>query len=72
MLMIVSLMFGFGHTYQGVIGVGATTLLGLGLGAIMLWHKSIWHAVIAHGFFDASTFVTLYLLTKYQVGPFHP
>jgi len=69
-LVTVALLFGSGHTVQGWMGVCATTLLGLGLGAIMLWHRSIWAAVIAHGFFDASTFVALYFLTKYHVAPF--
>ena len=67
---VVSLLFGSGHTVQGWLGVCATTLLGMGLGAIMLWRRSIWEAVIAHGFFDASTFVALYFLTKYHAVPF--
>lgn len=64
-----ALLFGSGHTVQGWMGVCATTLLGAGLGAIMLWRRSIWEAVIAHGFFDASSFLMLYLLTKYHFGP---
>jgi membrane protease YdiL (CAAX protease family) len=62
---IIGVLFGFGHTIQGWAGVGLTTLLGIGLGAIMVWRQSIWEAVIAHGFFDASTFVFLYLLARY-------
>jgi membrane protease YdiL (CAAX protease family) len=30
-------------------------LLGLGLGLIMVFHRSIWPAVLAHGFFDATS-----------------
>ena len=67
-VVMVSFLFGSGHTVQGWMGVCATTLLGMGLGAIMLWRRSIWEAVIAHGFFDASTFVALYFLTKYHVS----
>jgi membrane protease YdiL (CAAX protease family) len=62
---IIGVLFGFGHTIQGWAGVGLTTLLGIGLGAIMVWRQSIWEAAIAHGFFDASTFVLLYFLAKY-------
>lgn len=62
---IIGVLFGFGHTIQGWAGVGLTTLLGIGLGAIMVWRQSLWEAAIAHGFFDASTFVLLYLLAKY-------
>jgi membrane protease YdiL (CAAX protease family) len=38
------------------IGAG---LLGLMLGLIIVLHKSIWPAVIAHGLFDATTFALL-------------
>lgn len=62
---IVAVLFGLGHTLQGFIGVILTTLLGIGLGLLMVWRKSIWEAVIAHGFFDASTFLMLYAIAKY-------
>jgi membrane protease YdiL (CAAX protease family) len=39
-----------------------TTLLGFGLGAIMVYRRSIWDAVFAHGFFNAGSFFLLYLL----------
>jgi membrane protease YdiL (CAAX protease family) len=32
-----------------------TGLLGFGLGAIMVFHRSIWPAVIAHGMFNATS-----------------
>jgi membrane protease YdiL (CAAX protease family) len=53
---IASICFGLGHMTQGWIAVGLTTLLGMGLGAIMVLHGSIWPAVIAHGAFDATSF----------------
>jgi len=55
----VALLFGLGHTAQGPVGVIATTMLGIGLGAIMVFHRSIWDAVLAHGFFNAATFAIL-------------
>jgi len=58
-LVPVALLFGLGHTAQGWAGVAATTALGLGLGAIMLYHRSTWDAVLAHGFFNATTFALL-------------
>jgi membrane protease YdiL (CAAX protease family) len=70
-VVIAGLLFGLGHTTQGLAGVGVTTLLGVGLGAIMLWRRSIWEAVIAHGFFDATTFFFLYLLAKYHPELIH-
>ncbi|MBX3747972.1 MAG: CPBP family intramembrane metalloprotease [Verrucomicrobiae bacterium] len=64
-LIPVALLFGLGHTAQGPVGVAATTLLGIGLGAIMLFHRSIWDAVLAHGFFNATTFALLPLLAEH-------
>jgi membrane protease YdiL (CAAX protease family) len=58
-LVPVAILFGLGHTPQGWAGVAATTVLGLGLGAIMLLHRSLWDAVLAHGFFNATTFALL-------------
>jgi membrane protease YdiL (CAAX protease family) len=64
-IIIIAVLFGLAHTTQGLAGVLVTTALGVGLGAIMVWHRSIWEAVLAHGFFDASTFVFLYVAVKY-------
>ena len=58
-LVPVAVLFGLGHTAQGWAGVAATTALGLGLGAIMLFHRSTWDAVLTHGFFNATTFAIL-------------
>ena len=56
---IASVSFGLGHLAQGWVGVGVTALLGFGLGVIMVLHRSIWPAVIAHGAFDATSFALL-------------
>lgn len=64
-VIIIAVLFGLAHTTQGWAGVLVTAALGVGLGAIMVWHRSIWEAVLAHGFFDASTFVFLYVVMKY-------
>ena len=58
-LVFSSCLFGLGHIYQGMLAVGATAILGVLLGAIMLRHRSIWPAVIAHGAFDATSFLLL-------------
>lgn len=55
----IALLFGLAHTPQGWMGVMATAVLGLGLGAIMILHRSLWDAVFAHGFFNATTFALL-------------
>ena len=51
-----ALLFGLGHLYMGWLAVTAATLLGLMLGAIMVWHRTIWPAVITHACFDAASF----------------
>jgi membrane protease YdiL (CAAX protease family) len=62
---IIAIIFGFGHLPQGWGGVFLTGTLGFGLGMIMVFHRSIWEAVLAHGFFNATTFAALYLVAKY-------
>lgn len=57
-----SAAFGLAHLTQGWGAVAMTSILGLGLGLIQVWRRSLWEAVIAHGFFDASTFLILFLL----------
>jgi hypothetical protein len=39
-------------------------LLGLGLGLIQILRRSMPEAVLAHGFFDASTFFLIFLLQQ--------
>ena len=51
-----SLLFGVGHIYQGAF---AAAVLGIAMGAIMVSHRSIWPAVIAHGAFNATSFLLL-------------
>jgi membrane protease YdiL (CAAX protease family) len=60
---VAAFVFGIGHLALGPIGVAAATLLGFGLGVIMVLHRSIWPAVIAHGMFDATTFALLPLIS---------
>lgn len=52
-----SVVFGLGHIYQGGLGVVFTSILGAGLGAVTWRHRSIWPAVFAHGFIDATSFL---------------
>jgi membrane protease YdiL (CAAX protease family) len=54
-----AVIFGLGHLPQGALAVGFTGLIGFGLGLIMVLHRSIWPAVIAHGTFNATSFALL-------------
>lgn len=57
--LLAAVVFGLGHLPQGAVAVVFTGMLGFGLGAIMVLHRSIWPAVIAHGMFDATTLAVL-------------
>jgi membrane protease YdiL (CAAX protease family) len=56
---VAAVVFGIGHWPQGVIAAVMAGVLGFGLGVIMVLHRSIWPAVIAHGMFDATTLAVL-------------
>jgi len=56
---IAATVFGFAHLGMGLIAVLFAGLLGFGLGLIMVFHCSIWPAVIAHGMFDATSLALL-------------
>lgn len=62
-----SLLFGFAHLTQGWLGVMLTGLLGIGLGMIQVLRRSLPEAVLAHGFFDASTFFFIFLLQQKEL-----
>lgn len=59
---VAAVVFGLGHLPQGWGGVVLTGILGAGLGSILLFHRSLWIAVLAHGFFDATSFVLIRLV----------
>ena len=58
-VIICAIVFGFGHLAMGSLAVCLAGFLGLGLGLIMIFHGSIWPAVIAHGIFDATSMAML-------------
>ncbi len=62
----VAVLFGLGHLYMGWAAVAATTVLGVGLGAITVWHRTIWDAVITHALFDAGSFALLAWTLRYN------
>jgi membrane protease YdiL (CAAX protease family) len=56
---IAALFFGAGHLPQGVAAAAVITVVGFGLGVIMVVHRSMWPAAIAHGAFDAASFAAI-------------
>ena len=52
-LIVVSILFGYGHYYKGPAGVITSTASGLVLGtAYLLSRRNLWVAILAHGFRD--------------------
>jgi membrane protease YdiL (CAAX protease family) len=56
---LIAVAFGAMHFRMGVLAAVGAGILGLFLGLLMVLHRSIWPAVIAHGFFDATTMAVL-------------
>jgi membrane protease YdiL (CAAX protease family) len=56
---LIAVAFGAMHLRMGVLAAVGAGVLGLMLGIIIVLHKSIWPAVIAHGLFDATTLALL-------------
>ena len=65
---IAAVIFGLGHLPQGWMAVGIIGLLGFGLGAVLVFHRSLWDAVLAHGFFNAASFGMMYWLARTSVN----
>ncbi|HYX52011.1 MAG TPA: CPBP family intramembrane glutamic endopeptidase [Candidatus Limnocylindrales bacterium] len=60
-LICVSVLFGFGHYYQGSAGVFRTACDGFVIGAAyLLSRRNLWVAVLAHGFIDSIVFIALF------------
>jgi membrane protease YdiL (CAAX protease family) len=56
---LIAVIFGAAHANMGILAVAMTGVLGIFLGLIMVFHRSIWPAVLAHGFFDATSMALL-------------
>jgi membrane protease YdiL (CAAX protease family) len=56
---LIAILFGAMHLGMGPIAAALAGVLGFFLGIIIVLHRSIWPAVIAHGLFDATTFAIL-------------
>jgi membrane protease YdiL (CAAX protease family) len=56
---LIAIVFGAAHFPLGPLGAAVAGIVGFLLGLIIIWHRSIWPAVIAHGLFDATTFALL-------------
>jgi uncharacterized protein len=60
-VLIVSVLFGYGHYYKGPAGIVDSGMAGLILGAaFVLSGRSLWACILAHGFIDTFGVVALY------------
>ncbi len=58
-VLLAAIVFGLGHAPQGPLASVFAGVLGVGLGGILVFHRSIWPAVFAHGFFDATSLILI-------------
>jgi len=60
-IVIVSILFGYGHYYKGPSGIIDSGIAGLILGAAdMASGRNLWASILAHGFIDTFGVVVLY------------
>ncbi len=64
-ILVTAALFGIGHIYQGPLGVLQTSMIGLVLGTLTLWRKSVWPAVLAHLTIDGITFSAVKLVAPF-------
>ena len=57
-----TVLFGFGHSYQGLTGMIDTGIHGLLLGALYLASgRNLWACIIAHGVTDTVALIAVFL-----------
>jgi membrane protease YdiL (CAAX protease family) len=61
---LIAVVFGTAHLQLGLVAAVTAGILGLFLGIIIVLHRSIWPAAIAHGMLDATTFALLPLIMQ--------
>ncbi len=60
-VLLVSVLFGYGHYYKGPSGIVDSGMAGLILGAaFLLSGRNLWVCILAHGFIDTFAVVALY------------
>lgn len=57
-----SLLFGIAHTEQGVVGVAIVTLDAIAFCVVRYHYRTVWAAVLAHGFNNTIGFVAFFLI----------
>lgn len=61
-IIVVSVLFGYGHYYKGPTGILDSGVAGVILGAAyMLSGRNLWTSILAHGFIDTSAVMAAFL-----------
>lgn len=61
-IVVVSILFGFGHYYKGPTGILDSGVAGLILGAAYMFSgRNLWASILAHGFIDTAGVIALFL-----------
>jgi membrane protease YdiL (CAAX protease family) len=59
-IVVVSILFGFGHYYKGPTGILDSGVAGLILGAAYMFSgRNLWASILAHGFIDTAGVIAL-------------
>ena len=69
-VIVSSVFFGLGHSYQGAAGILRTGLAGLGFGVFYLFTGSIWLPIVGHALLDIlQGRMIVEILRQYSVRP---
>ena len=61
-ILVISIVFGFAHNYQGIGGIIATFLFSIVMGLLYFYFaRNVWYLIIIHGFYDTVGIVKLFL-----------
>lgn len=61
-VILISVLFGLGHVYQGAAGIASSAVSGLYFGALYLASgRNLWLPIFAHGFSNTIALVLIYL-----------
>ena len=63
-VIVASVIFGLGHSYQGINGASRAGLVGLAFGILYVGTGSIWLPIIAHMLLDVLQGGTIYELLR--------
>lgn len=66
-VIVSALLFGLIHTEQGLVGIILAAVDGVAFGVLVLIHRTLWAAVLAHGFAN-----TIGLTAFFLYGPIGP